>query len=62
MQSSIILSVGERFRVNARMNVGQVSETVEVSGIQQALQTDVSTLQSVVGERTVEELIQLTSQ
>jgi hypothetical protein len=56
-QSDINLSVGQRFRVDAHLSVGQTSETVEVNASEApALQTDSSTLQSVVGEQSVEQL------
>jgi outer membrane receptor protein involved in Fe transport len=57
VQSGINLSVGQRFRADAHMSLGQVSETVQVNASEApALQTDSSTLQSVVGEQSVEQL------
>jgi len=55
-QSSIALSVGERYRVAAQLTIGEASEKVEVTGEAPALQTDDATLQSVVESKAVEDL------
>ncbi len=57
VQSDINLSVGQRFRIDAGLSVGQASETVQVNAAETpALQTDSSTLQAVVSEHAVEDL------
>lgn len=53
----VIVGAGDRIRVDARMQVGEVSESVEVKGeAAPALQTDSSTVQDVVTERAVQDL------
>jgi outer membrane receptor protein involved in Fe transport len=56
IQANVPLSVGARFRVEAHMEVGQAVEQVEVTDVPPALQTDDSTLQSVVDSKLVEDL------
>ncbi len=56
VQSGIDLTVGERFRVNARLEIGQANEKIVVTTEAAALQTDDSTLQAVVESKAVEEL------
>ena len=56
VQSGIGLSVGERYRVSVRLEVGPTSEKVVVTAEAAALQTDDSTLQTVVESKAVEDL------
>jgi hypothetical protein len=56
VKSPVNLAVGDRVRVNALLEVGQITETVEVTGGAAALQTDTATLQNVVPEQLVQEL------
>jgi hypothetical protein len=54
---NVALSAGDRAREDARMEVGDVSQTVEVSGIATpALQTDTSTIGALVTQQGVEDL------
>jgi hypothetical protein len=54
---TITLAAGDRTRVDAKMEVGAVSETVEVSGsVAPALQTETSTIGSLVPSQSVEDL------
>jgi hypothetical protein len=54
---NINLSSGDRARVDAKMEVGDVTQTVEVSGTAApALQTDTSTIGSLVPAESVEDL------
>lgn len=54
---NISLSAGDRARADAKMEVGDVSQTVEVSGtVAPALQTDTSTIGSLVPSQSVEDL------
>jgi hypothetical protein len=55
--SGIVLAAGDRARVDAKMQVGDVAQTVEVSGsVAPALQTDTSTIGSLVPSQSVEDL------
>lgn len=54
---SITLAAGDRARVDAKMEVGDVTQTVEVSStVAPALQTDTSTIGSLVPSQSVEDL------
>jgi hypothetical protein len=54
---NITIAAGDRARVDARMEVGDVSQTVEVSSsVAPALQTDTSTIGSLVPSQSVEDL------
>ncbi|MGH9575153.1 MAG: carboxypeptidase-like regulatory domain-containing protein, partial [Candidatus Acidiferrales bacterium] len=54
---SITIAAGDRARVDAKMEVGDITQTVEVSGtVAPALQTDTSTIGSLVPSRSVEDL------
>ncbi|MGH9584992.1 MAG: hypothetical protein ACRD4O_18890, partial [Bryobacteraceae bacterium] len=54
---SISLSSGDRARVDAKLEVGDVSQTVEVSGtVAPALQTDTATVGSLVTSQAVEDV------
>jgi len=54
---NVTLAAGDRLRVDAKMEVGAVSETVEVSGtVAPALQTDTSTIGTLVTSQAVEDL------
>jgi Carboxypeptidase regulatory-like domain len=55
--SGIQLSSGDRARVDAKLEVGESAQTVEVSGtVAPALQTDSSQVGSIVPSQTVEDL------
>lgn len=55
--ASIALSAGDRARVDAKMEVGDVTQTVEVqASAAPALQTDTSTIGSLVPSQSVEDL------
>lgn len=53
---AITLQSGDRKRVDAKMEVGDVSQSIEVSGLAPALQTDTSTISGVVGEQAVQDI------
>lgn len=54
---NLTLAAGDRARVNAKMEVGDVTQTVEVSGaVAPALQTDSSNLGSLVTSTAVEDV------
>src|SRR5262249_53435234 len=54
---NIAMSAGDRTRVDAKRQVGDVTQTVEVSGtVAPALQTDTSTIGSIVPSQSVEDL------
>lgn len=53
---SLTLATGDRARVDARMQVGAVTETLEVQAEAAALQTDSSTVGALVTNRAVEDL------
>jgi len=55
--ANVTLSSGDRARVDAKMEVGEASQTVEVSGVvAPALQTDSSNLGSLVNSTAVEDV------
>jgi hypothetical protein len=54
--SSIQLGAGDRIRVDAKLPVGEVTETVTVEAQESALQTDSSSLSSTIGQGAVESL------
>lgn len=53
---NITLAPGDRMRVDAHMEVGEVTQTVEVQAQSTALQTDSSAVQQLVDERAVQDL------
>jgi hypothetical protein len=53
--SEVFAGAGDRVRIDAKMQVGQASESVTVSA-EAALQTDSSTVQDVVTEKSVQDL------
>jgi hypothetical protein len=53
---SLTLASGDRTRIDANMQPGQASETVEVTAATPLLQTDSSTLQSTVTTQAVQDL------
>ena len=55
-RTDVIVQVNQSTTVDASMPVGQVSETVEVTGTTPLLQTDTSSLGTVVEERNANEL------
>src|ERR1019366_2278583 len=54
--SGISVGAGERLRVDAAMEVGESAESIQVVGESPALQTDSSTVQDVLAEKTVQDL------
>jgi hypothetical protein len=50
------LSTGDRARLDAKLQTGTVTQTVEVTGLAAALQTDSSTVGSTIAERAVQDL------
>ena len=56
VQSDINLQVGQRARIDLAMQVGQVSETVEVAATAPLLESQSSSLGNVIGEKFVSEL------
>src|SRR5690348_12130299 len=54
---TVALSSGDRFRADAKLEVGETSQTVEVSGaVAPALQTDSSQVGSLIPSQSVEDL------
>ena len=54
--TSVVLAAGDRARIDAKLQVGAVSETVNVTGESPLVQTDSSTLSSLVTEKAVQDL------
>src|SRR4051812_45317772 len=54
--STITLVAGDRARVDAQLQVGDTTQTVEVSASAPALQTDSSTLRDTVSAQSVQDL------
>lgn len=54
--SDVVVNVGARLRVDLTLTVGQVSETVEVSGAAEALETDSSEHGQVINSASIVEL------
>ena len=54
--SRAVLTSGDRIRVDGKLNLGTVTETVEVTAEVQLLQTDASTLSALVTEKAVQDL------
>ncbi len=52
----LILSAGDRVRVDALMKIGQMEETLEVVANASGLQSDTSTLSAVITDRPVQDL------
>ena len=52
----VVLTSGDRTRIDGRLSVGSVSESVMVTGESPLLQTDTSTLSSLVSEQAVQDL------
>src|SRR4051812_22021183 len=53
---NVALATGDRTRVNAQMQVGEVNQTVEVQGQATGVQTDSSTVGGLVTTRAVQDL------
>src|SRR5687768_17130285 len=51
-----VLTSGDRIRVDGKLSLGTVTETVEVTAEVQLLQTDASTLSALVTEKAVQDL------
>ncbi len=54
--SKAVLNTGDRIRVDARMQVGNISESLTVTGESPLLQTDTATLSTLVTEKSVQDL------
>ena len=54
--STIDLSAGSRVREDAQMQIGEQTQTVQVTSVTPALQTDASSLASTIPNQTVQEL------
>ena len=54
--TNITLASGDRVRVDAKMELGDVNQTVEVTAVAPALQTDTSTLSGTLTEQAVQDL------
>jgi Carboxypeptidase regulatory-like domain len=53
---NITVAIGDRARLDAKMEVGEATQTVEVSGVAPALQTDTSTIGTLVTAQAVEDV------
>jgi len=54
--AEVVLAAGDRARVDARLEVGQAAESVEVMAGVSSLQTDSSTMSALVTEKAVQDL------
>lgn len=54
--SSVVLSAGDRARVNMQMTIGQASETVTVTAVESALKSDSSVLSTTISEQSTQDL------
>src|SRR3982750_4428263 len=52
----VTLAVGDRFRADSKMEIGQMQQSVEVRADTGALQTESATVGSVVGQQQVQDL------
>src|SRR4051794_8946748 len=52
----VTLAVGDRFRADSKMEIGQMQQSVEVRADTAALQTESATVGSVVGQQQVQDL------
>ncbi|MCM3879436.1 MAG: carboxypeptidase regulatory-like domain-containing protein [Vicinamibacterales bacterium] len=55
VNAKVDLSTGDRARVDAKMTIGTVEESVMVTGEAPLLQTDTSTVSSLINEKTVQD-------
>jgi len=55
INSRVVLATGDRARVDARLQLGTVAENVVVTGESPLLQTDSSTVSSLINEKTVQD-------
>src|SRR5215469_11208680 len=53
---NVTLASGDRARVDAKMEIGDITQTVEVTGTAPALQTDTSTIGGLISEQTVQDI------
>lgn len=53
---SVTLVEGQRARVDAKMEVGEQTQTIEVTGTAPALQTDTSTISGSISEQAVQDI------
>ena len=56
ISKNVLLSAGDRIRVDASLAVGQANETIEVESSAPALQTDSSSVGSLISSRAVQDL------
>jgi hypothetical protein len=56
LRSNIDVAVGQEIRVNFTLELGDVSESVQVSAAAAALDTETSTIGTVIGERSIQDL------
>lgn len=54
--SNIVLAEGQQYRLNIKLSMGQVSETVTVTSDAAQLQTESATVQSTIGEHVIESI------
>src|SRR5215469_796072 len=55
-RSNIDVTVGQEIRVDFSLELGDVSESVQVSAAAAALDTETSTIGTVIGERSIQDL------
>lgn len=56
LSSTVSVSAGDRARVDGKLQVGSVAETITVAGTAPLIQTDSSTVSSLVTEKAVQDL------
>src|SRR5262249_36246263 len=54
--NEVVLAAGDRHRVDAKLELGQATESVEVTAAVSNLQTDSSTMSALVTEKAVQDL------
>jgi len=54
--AGVTLAIGDRFRQDIQLQIGTIGESVEVTAASPALQTDSSTVGSLINERAVQDL------
>jgi hypothetical protein len=54
--TNLAVQAGDRYRVDVHLQIGQVAQQVVVTGTPPALQTDASTISTVIGQTAVENL------
>jgi hypothetical protein len=56
LKSTVSVSAGDRARVDGKLQIGSVEETITVAGSAPLIQTDSSTVSSLVTEKAVQDL------